>query len=387
MKTPRDRAVPLVVSGAVVLVLAMGALMIHSAEAHINRVALASSPQPVAVAIAKRAMYRASRSYGGTFSSWIESGVGPQLVSGYVDSVLVRPGAVVKRGDLLATLDCRNASATTRVVDMEARALASRQQAASDEAARVRTMLDGGFVSSDEVEQKTARGMQQEAELGAQRAKLAQASLGMDDCVLRAPFDGEVAARSLDPGAFVHPGTSIVTIVDRSTVRFSGDAPETDFDVLAPGRPVRVHVYATNRDVAGTIARRSPGTDPETRTVHFEVDVFDPDRDIPTNTTGEATIDAGEPALATEVPLAAASVRANKATLFIVEGEERVAAVHPRTFDVIGEIGGSLFLDPSLPRGCRVVLEGRELLEDGDRVAAGPPVSERTEPTSSGVHR
>src|SRR5213082_3135264 len=42
--------------------------------------------------------------------------VGPQYVSAYVGTVLVRPGAVVKRGEVLATLDCRNASAATREI-------------------------------------------------------------------------------------------------------------------------------------------------------------------------------------------------------------------------------------------------------------------------------
>ena len=34
-----------------------------------------------------------------------------------------------------------------------------------------------------------------------------RATLEVNDCVLRAPFDGEIAARSVDPGAFVRPGT------------------------------------------------------------------------------------------------------------------------------------------------------------------------------------
>jgi hypothetical protein len=37
---------------------------------------------------------------------------------------------------------------------------------------------------------------------------------------------------------------------------------------------------------------------------------------------------------------------------------------------VLGERGGSLFVDPKLPAGARVVIEGRTLLKDGDKVAA-----------------
>jgi len=38
----------------------------------------------------------------------------------------------------------------------------------------------------------------------------------VSDCVLRAPFDGEIATRLVDPGAFVRPGTSIVSVIDRA---------------------------------------------------------------------------------------------------------------------------------------------------------------------------
>jgi membrane fusion protein, multidrug efflux system len=360
------RAIPAVILASVLLIVAAGALMIRRAEARINKVALTARAQPVTVARATSAMYRPSRVYGGTFDSWVEAGVGPQFLSAYVDTVLVRPGAVVRRGDLLATLDCRNANAATRAVSMEAHGASVRQKALADEATRVEGLLDGGFVSSDEAEQRIARSLAQEAEFAAQQAKLTQASLTANDCILRAPFDGEVSLRSFDPGGFVHPGTDVVRIVDRSTVRFVADAPETDFDILNPGTPVRVRVYATNRDVTGTIARRAPGSDPETRAVHFEVDVPDPNREIPTNTTGEIHIDAREPVPATEVPLYAASVRGDKASLWLVDDD--IARL--RAFRVMGEIGGSLFVDTSLLPGARVVLEGRELLDDGDRVIA-----------------
>jgi RND family efflux transporter MFP subunit len=332
-------------------------------------VALTSAPQPVAVAEAKRAMYRASRAYGGTFESWVEAGVGPQFLSAYIDTVLVRAGVTVEKGQLLATLDCRNANATTRAIEMEARAIATKEKAFADEATRVQSMLEGGFVSPDEAERAVARSKSQEAELAAQQATLARSSLTVNDCILRAPFDGEIAIRSFDPGGFVRPGMAIVTVVDRATVRLVADAPETDFDMLKPTTPVRVRVYATNREVMGTISRRSPGTDPETRTVHFEVDVPDPTREIPTNTTGEVHIDADEPVPASEVPLYSASVRGSKAALWVVDGDE----VHLRSFDVKGEIGGSLFVDTSLSPGTRVVVEGRELLDDGDRVAVSAP--------------
>jgi hypothetical protein len=146
----------------------------------------------------------------------------------------------------------------------------------------------------------------------------------------------------------------------------TADAPEIDFGLIPPGAPVTVRVYATNRDVAATITRRAPAADPATRTVHFEIDIPDPTRGIPVGTTGEVHIDVGTPVPATEIPLYAATIRGEKASLFVVDG----GIAHQQTVAVKGEAGGSLFVDTALPAGALVVAEGRALLEDGDHVDA-----------------
>ncbi len=360
------RKVPIIIGVVVVTFLGLGALMVRRAESQTNKTALAGEAKPVTFVEAKASPFRASRTYVGTLQPWLEAKVGPQLVSAYVDTVLVRPGAEVKKGDVLATLDCRNASATSQAVAMQARALEARQQALSHESTRIQGLLDGGFVSPNEAEQKSAQSAAEQAQLLATQAKLLGTSLEVNDCILRAPFAGEVASRSIDPGAFVRPGASIVSVVDRTAIRIVGDAPEVDFGVVAPGREVTVHILATGKDRSATIARRAPSADPSTRTVRFELDIPNADRSIPVGTTGEIRIEVGEPVLASEIPLYAASVRGSRASVFVIEGQ----VAHVRVVGVRGEISGRLFTDPELAAGTHVVTEGRALLNEGDRVAA-----------------
>jgi membrane fusion protein (multidrug efflux system) len=365
--TRRLSFVPVVIALGVVVVIALGGVLLVRAHAKVNDVALASAPKPVTVVEARASTYRASRTFVGRLDPWVAASVGPQFVSAYVDTVLVRPGAVVKKGQVIATLDCRNANAAARAIEMEARALDAQQKALADESTRVTSMLDGGFVSPNEAEQKSALSSSKKAELLAENAKLAGTSLEVGDCILRAPFDGEVATRTVDPGAFVRPGTSLVSIVDRTTIRMTADVPETDFDHVAPGTRVVIHVYATGRDFNGTIARRAPAADPGTRTVHMEVDIPDPKQEIPVGTTGEVHVDVGEAEPATEIPLLAATVRGTKATLYALDGD----VAHSKTLLLLGETAGALFVKPAeLAAGVRVVTEGRALLKDGDRVAA-----------------
>ncbi|HEX3596068.1 MAG TPA: efflux RND transporter periplasmic adaptor subunit [Polyangiaceae bacterium] len=362
-------------AGAGVLVLLVaGVLLLRRAESHTNDVALSNAPKPVTVLATSRTTFRASRTYVGTLDPWVRAAVGPQLVSAYVGTVLVRPGAIVKKGDVLATLDCRNASATSQAVAMQARALDARQKAFAHESARVQGLLDGGFVSTNEAEQKAAQSSSEQAQLLAAQAKLLGTTLEVNDCILRAPFEGEVATRNIDPGAFVRPGDAIVSVVDRSIVRIAGDAPEIDFRVVAPGTEVRIHVLSTRQDLVGKVSRRGPAADDATRTVHFEIDVPNRARTIPVGTTAELAIDVGEPVSAIELPLLATTVRGSKASLFVVE--DRTA--HARVLPLLGEREGTVYVAPELEEGARVVTEGRALLNDGDKVRAQlehPPAS------------
>jgi RND family efflux transporter MFP subunit len=354
--------------------LSVGGFIVLRAEARTNTVALAASAKRVAFVRGTGTIHRDSRFYVGTLRPWVEANVGPQLISAYVDTVLVRPGARAKRGDVLATLDCRNASTASSAIAMGARAIEARQKAIEDESNRTQKLLRGGYASANEAEQAVAQSAAESAQLEAQKATLAHSSLEVGDCVLRAPFEGEIGDRFIDPGAFVHPGAAIVSLVDRSTVRFSADVPEADFAVVAPPTPVHIHVDASNLELEGIVSRRAPHADAQVRTIHFEVDLPNHDEQIPVDTTAEARIEFGAPTPATQIPLYAATVRGARATVFVIDGE----IARARTVKVLGEVGNNLFVDQSLAPGSKVVTEGRASLNDGDRIA---PSEEPDTPT------
>jgi RND family efflux transporter MFP subunit len=249
---------------------------------------------------------------------------------------------------------------------MQARAVEAMQAALAKQAGRVTKMLDGGFVSPNEVDQRQAESASKEAQALALQAQMLGSALQVDDCVLRAPFDGEISERSADPGAFVRPGSAIVSIVDRNVVRVTTDVPEEDFGAVGPETLVQIQVVSTGQKTQGTISRRAPAADLGTRTVHVEIDIPNTDHRFPVNTTALLGIDVGKPMPATRIPLTAATVRGKKADIFVVQGDK----VKRETVQVLGEQGGTLFLDPQLAAGTLVVTQGRTLLADGDKVTA-----------------
>ncbi len=359
----RIRAVVFV--GVGVVLLAMIGLYLRAA-AKTNHEALSQSAKPVAVVKAKAATFRPVHTYVGTTAAWDSAKVGPQYVSAYVGTVLVRPGAVVKKGEVLATLDCRNASAASREIAAKAKAIEERQTAAEHEAERTKEMQAGGFASQNELEQLAARSAAEKAEAESMRASLVTRTLEVDDCIMRAPFNGEVSERFVDPGAYVRPGNPVVTVIDRNQVRITADAPESDFAVVAPGTPVAIAVEATGAKLSAAVSRRAPAADEVTRTVHFEIDIANAEHQLPVGATASVTIEVGQAQPATRVPLRAATLRADKASLFVVDGDTAKRTIVP----VLGESGGQLFVAPTLPAGSRVVVEGRALLDDGDKVTA-----------------
>lgn len=371
----RDWRVPAALVSTVCAVGALGAWLVLRARAEVNLRPLTAEPKGVTVTAARQARYQATKRFVGTVQPWGEARLGPQLVSAYVDAVNVRPGSVVRKGEILASLDCRNASTAKGAVAQQARALEERQRASAREAGRLDALGQEGFVALNDVERKSAEARAEGAALAAVRAQLAGKALEVDDCVLRAPFDGEVARRAADPGAFVRPGTSVVTMVDRSVVRIVVQVPEVDFSFVGPGTVVAVTLLADGRRMELPISRVTPQADPATRTLGVEIDVRGSRPPPPTGVSAEVEVAVGAAADAVEIPLSGARVRGDKATLFLVEGDVARTA----TADVLGERGASLFLrpraaepggGPALGDGARVVVEGRQQLKDGDRVLA-----------------
>jgi RND family efflux transporter MFP subunit len=348
------------------LVLAAMIGMYLRAASRTNRVALAEAPKAVSVTQAKATTFRPVRTYIATTQPWTAARVGPQYVSAYVGTVLVRPGAVVKRGEVLATLDCRNASAASKAIAAKAAALEERQTAIEHEADRTKQMQAGGFASANELEQLTAKSAAQKAEVESLRASLVSRTLEVNDCVLRAPFAGEVSDRYVDPGAYARPGNAVVRIIDRNRLRVAADAPEADYAFVAPGTPVRIVVESTGQELTAPISRRAPSADDATRTIHFEIDVPNAAHALPAGSTARLSIQVGTPQPATAVPLRAAAIRGKKATLFVVEN----GVAKRRVVRTLGEAGGTLYVDPALAASTPVVVEGRALLDDGDRVKA-----------------
>lgn len=147
--------------------------------------------------------------------------VSPRVAS-LISAVKVRPGDVVKRGDILAVLDGRD-----RAQALRAASVASRSQA--ERAARTERLHEAALASDED-----ARSARFEAERRAVELDLARVLV--DDAVVRAPFDGTIVARFVDPGRHVAAGAPMLRMIDPHGARVRFGVPPSVADGLRVGQ-------------------------------------------------------------------------------------------------------------------------------------------------------
>ena len=120
-----------------------------------------------------------------------------------------------------------------------------------------------------------------QAALAQAQAQLELAKVNLDETSIRAPMDGVVAERRVDPGAMVGPRRAIVRIAQMDPLRLMLAIPARLLPMLEEGQ-TRVAVATDvwpGRELDCTVARIFPTADPATRTVRAEVLLENPKED------------------------------------------------------------------------------------------------------------
>lgn len=91
------------------------------------------------------------------------------------------------------------------------------------------------------------------------RAQLAEAQANRQDLLVRAPFDGTVIVRSVEPGEVIAVGTPLVTLLDLREVYLRGFVAEGQIGRVKLGQPARVYLdSAPNQAIDAEITRIDP---------------------------------------------------------------------------------------------------------------------------------
>lgn len=196
-------------------------------------------PTPVEVAVAFQDTVVDAISATGQIEAFQSIELRPE-VEGRIVSILVREGALVRRGTPLFKVD--DAELVAQVARLEAQRDLARQALA-----RTQQLIEEGAAAQADLEEAEARARSTQADLDLTAVRL-------ERTVVRAPFGGIVGARLVSLGDYVTSNRSLVTLQTVDPQRAVFDVPERYADALAVGQQVEFRVAAyPDRVFTGTV--------------------------------------------------------------------------------------------------------------------------------------
>ncbi|MEE8526328.1 MAG: efflux RND transporter periplasmic adaptor subunit [Thermoanaerobaculia bacterium] len=199
-------------------------------------------------------------------------------VTGRVKSIAAEEGRKVKRGEALVTVDCRRVALALDAKKAEAAQAKADAELARKNLERARELVATSVFPQrnlDHAEADETRTTERFRELEAERRRL---ELDLEDCTIRAPFDGFTVRKLVDVGEWVEAGTPVYELVDLAVVKVTADLPERRFGQVQIGSRVTIsRAGAEDAPLVGKVTGIAPRASQTTHTfpVIIEVDNAD----------------------------------------------------------------------------------------------------------------
>jgi RND family efflux transporter MFP subunit len=155
-------------------------------------------------------------------------------VSGYLDSVDFKDGQMVKKGDLLFTIDKRSFKNAVDQARANLATAKSNLAYAKSDLERGQSLVTQKTITEQIFEQRAQAFRNAQASVNGAEAALRQAELDLEFTELRAPIDGRIGARLVSPGNLVTGGSSgnttlLATIVSTDPIYFDFTFDEASY--------------------------------------------------------------------------------------------------------------------------------------------------------------
>src|SRR5580704_15837002 len=325
-------------------------------------------------------------------------------VAGYVQKLFVDYGTHVKAGQVIAILEIPELQAQLAQDEAEVKNASNQMLRADNELKRDDaqyqalhlqfTRLNGvfqsqpGIVAQQEVDDAQGKDLAAasqvdagqaaleaaQSQLGAFKAKLVHDQSLFDYSRITAPFAGVVTERYANLGTLVQAGTGsstqampIVRLSEDDLFRLVIPVPESYVQNIHIGDHVDVRVPSLGRTFPGKVARFSVDVREDTRTMHTEVDVENPQRMLLPGLYAEAELHLDQKQDVPTVPIQALNHEGDKSTVLVVD---RSGIVQERTVMVGLQTASDAEIASGLQEGEEVVVSDRSALKAGEKVHA-----------------
>ena len=331
-------------------------------------------------------------------------------VQGWVEKINVREGSRVKAGQVLVTLDTREAEATVAQASASLDAATARLKqvkATSQEAVQSQIQQTKANMDWAESDLRRAEGLYKEdlipgkqldesrmkynvakaaydlalnsirqktwendvalaeAQVGQAKANLDLSRAQLANLIILSPMNAGVTKRYVDPGTMVKDTTAILTLMDLSEVKMVVNVIEREFVRLQVGQPVKVTVTAfPNRTFQGRISVITPALEMQSRTAEIQISIPNPGYVLNPGMFGGAEILLRSNPEATLIPIQALVNMGGKDIVYVIIGNKAFA----RTIRKGLIKDTSVEIIQGVKAGEKVVTVGQDSLKDGSIV-------------------
>lgn len=271
-------------------------------------------------------------------------------VGGAVETVKAELGQAVAEGQTLATIDER--ALAQQVAEAEAWL---RQASLQHE--RARNLFERKAVTK-------AQMLDAVTNLDVAEARLASARLQLEKSQVKAPWPGRIAARLVESGAFVAPGSPLFELVDASRVKVRALARAADVPYLAVGREVEVTLDAYPGEIFRTrVERLGAELDAASRTLVVEAEIANREGRLKPGMLARLEISRRELPEALLVPMSALVDLGTSKAIWVVENGRA-----KRLEVTLGPAIGEEVVVIGAAAGERVIVEGQQVVGEGQKV-------------------
>ncbi|WP_319524484.1 efflux RND transporter periplasmic adaptor subunit [uncultured Desulfosarcina sp.] len=330
---------------------------------------VAPDPVPIAVAAVERVVQDRTVDVSGSVVSKDNPVRVAFLVAGKVIRVEPREGDLVTCGQVLAAIDPVDYRLAVKAAAAQVSEARIARKQAADELARMRYLFERKSLAPNDFEKFEAKWRLSESKLEEAEAGLAIQQKRLADASLKAPMDGFVTRRMVEPGQTVSAGMPAFEIATLDPVEIQVGVPETDIARVRAGQKAAITVAALGGETfEGTVRLVNVGADPETRTYMTRILVPNPEHRLRLGMVAKAGIDVGEQMEAMVLPATAIVRDPRKITIVYVYYPDRQCVYGTRV--TVGRVlGQKVTIVSGLSGDEQVVVAGQDKLRDGARVS------------------
>lgn len=295
-------------------------------------------------------------------------------LSAEVRRVAVREGDRVSAGQVLVELD--TAALKVQYAERTASLESARAQLLQSERTRQAQaqLVKQSFISQNAFDTSDASYRAQAATVEAAQAQLAQTQLLLGDAVVRAPIDGHVARRHVQPGEKVSFDAPLLAIVDLAQLEIGAQAPVSDVSKIARGAVVDVDIEGiAGKTYRGRVERINPGTEPGTRMINVYVALGNEDGKLRAGMFARVRLAVGGEREVAALPVSAVQMDGEQAIVWVI-AEEKLAR-KPVALGIRDERAQMVEIVSGLAPEDRVIATRFDNLRDGlaARIISGAP--------------